>query len=197
MKAIVGLGNPGPEYVGTRHNVGAAVVEELAHRWRVSLKPWKRVADIAVLRGRDVLLATPRTFMNASGDAVQALMAYYKVQPGNVLVIVDEVQLPLGRVRLRAAGSAGGHNGVKSVIARVGMDFPRLRIGVERGDPRWDLRDRVLSTFAPDERSAVERAVTRAADAAEVFVTDGLQTAMNRFNSTEDTNTGEHAPETR
>jgi PTH1 family peptidyl-tRNA hydrolase len=197
MKAIIGLGNPGPEYVGTRHNVGAAVVEELARRWGVSLKPWKRVADVALLGGRDVLLATPRTFMNASGDAVQALMAYYKVQPGDVLIVVDEVQLPLGRVRLRAAGSAGGHNGVKSVIARVGMDFPRLRIGVERGDPRRDLRDRVLSVFAPDERSAAERAVIRAADAAEVFATDGLQSAMNRFNSTEDVTTGEHAPETR
>ena len=197
MKAIIGLGNPGPEYTGTRHNVGFAVVEELAHRWKVLLKSWKRVADLAVLRDRDVLLATPRTFMNASGEAVQAMMTFYKVQPADVLVIVDEVQLPLGRVRVRAGGSAGGHNGLKSVIACVGMDFPRLRIGVERGDPRRDLRDRVLSRFAPDERSVVERAVNRAADAAEAFVTDGLQTAMNRFNSIEDTTTEVHARETQ
>jgi len=196
LKAIVGLGNPGPEYVGTRHNAGFAVVAELARRWRVSLRTWKRVAEVAVLSDRDVLLARPMTFMNASGEAVRALMMFYRVQAADVLVVVDDVQLPVGRVRIRGTGSAGGHNGLKSVIAHVGMEFPRLRIGVDRGDPRRDLSDRVLSKFAPEEQGVVSRAVGRAADAAEVFVTDGLEAAMNRFNSTKDDTIDDHTRET-
>jgi PTH1 family peptidyl-tRNA hydrolase len=187
VKAIVGLGNPGAEYAGTRHNVGFDIVDELARRWNTSLKAWKRVADIAMLKDRDVLLAEPQTFMNASGQAIQAIMAFYKVQPVDVLVIVDEVQLPLGRLRLRRAGSAGGHNGLKSIIAHVGADFPRLRVGVERGDPQRNLSDRVLSKFLPAERIVMARAIQRAADAAEMFAADGLQAAMNRFNLHEDT----------
>ncbi len=187
MKAIVGLGNPGAEYAGTRHNVGFSVVEQLAGRWNARLRSWKRVADVAVLNDRDVLLAQPRTFMNASGEAVQAIMTFYRIHVEDVLVVVDEVQLPLGRIRIRASGSAGGHNGLKSIIAHVGTEFPRLRVGVDRGDPRRALRDRVLSKFATDERGVVERAVARAADAADMFVADGLAAAMNRYNSPEET----------
>ena len=182
MKAIVGLGNPGTEYSGTRHNVGFDVVDELARRWVVTLKKWKATADLAVVNDREVLLVEPRTFMNESGLAVSAVMAFYKIQPADVLVIVDEVQLPLGKLRLRRSGSAGGHNGLKSVIAHVGQEFPRLRIGVERGHPDVALHHRVLSKFPPSEREVVRRAVTLAADAAETFVSDGLQVAMNRFN---------------
>ena len=182
MKAIVGLGNPGTEYAGTRHNVGFDVVDELARRWGARLKKWKASADLAVVKEREVLLVEPKTFMNDSGLAVSAVMAFYKIQPSDVLVIVDEVQLPLGKLRLRRSGSAGGHNGLKSVIAHVGPEFPRLRIGVERGRPDSMLRHHVLSKFAPDERDVVERAVGRAADAVETFVSDGLQVAMNRFN---------------
>jgi PTH1 family peptidyl-tRNA hydrolase len=182
MKAIVGLGNPGTEYSGTRHNVGFDVVDELARRWAVKLKKWKTTADLAVVKDQDVLLVEPRTFMNESGLAVSAVMAFYKVQPADVLVIVDEIQLPLGKLRLRRSGSAGGHNGLKSVIAHVGQDFPRLRIGVERGNPESMLRHHVLSKFPPGERDVVEQAVSRAADAVETFVSDGLQVAMNRFN---------------
>jgi len=182
LKAIVGLGNPGTEYAGTRHNVGFDVVDELARRWGARLKKWKASADLAVVKEREVLLVEPKTFMNDSGLAVSAVMAFYKIQPSDVLVIVDEVQLPLGKLRLRRSGSAGGHNGLKSVIAHVGPEFPRLRIGVERGRPDSMLRHHVLSKFAPDERDVVERAVGRAADAVETFVSDGLQVAMNRFN---------------
>ena len=146
------------------------------------MKKWKSSADLAVVKDREVLLVEPKTFMNDSGLAVSAVMAFYKIQPSDVLVIVDEVQLPLGRLRLRRSGSAGGHNGLKSVIAHVGPEFPRLRIGVERGRPDSMLRHHVLSKFAPDERDVVERAVGRAADAVETFVSDGLQVAMNRFN---------------
>jgi PTH1 family peptidyl-tRNA hydrolase len=187
LKAIVGLGNPGIEYEGTRHNVGFEVVDELARRWDVTLKKWKSVADLAVVNDRGVVLVEPRTFMNASGQAIQAVMTFYKVLPADVLVVVDEVQLPLGRLRIRRAGSAGGHNGLKSAIAHVGDGFPRLRIGVERGDRNWDLADRVLSRFAPTERAVVEAAIHRAADAVETFVEEGIEPAMNQFNALEDT----------
>jgi PTH1 family peptidyl-tRNA hydrolase len=191
LKAIVGLGNPGTEYSGTRHNVGFDVVDELARRWAVKLKKWKTTADVAVAKAHDVVLVEPRTFMNESGLAVGAVMAFYKIEPADVLVIVDEVQLPLGKLRLRRSGSAGGHNGLKSVIAHVGQDFPRLRIGVERGHPDAALRHHVLSKFPPGERDVVERAVSRAADAVETFVSDGLQVAMNRFNAKDEPSTPE------
>src|SRR3954452_221911 len=186
MKAIVGLGNPGVEYAGTRHNIGFDVVDELARRWGVRLRKWKASADLAVVTNRELVLVEPKTFMNESGVAVSAVMAFYKIQPADVLIVVDEVQLPLGKLRLRWSGSAGGHNGLKSVIAHVGTDFPRLRIGVERGHPESVLRNHVLSKFPPSERDVVERAVGRAADAVETFVSDGLQVAMNRFNATDD-----------
>ncbi len=186
MKAIVGLGNPGAEYAGTRHNVGFDVVDELARRWAVTLRKWKAAADLAMVKAHDVVLVEPKTFMNESGLAVGAVMAFYRIQPPDVLVIVDEVQLPLGKLRLRWSGSAGGHNGLKSVIAHVGRDFPRLRIGVERGHPESMLRNHVLSRFPPGERGVVARAVSRAADAAETFVSEGVQVAMNRFNVDED-----------
>ena len=187
MKAIVGLGNPGTEYRGTRHNVGFEVVDELARRWDARLKKWKSIADLAAVKDHDVVLVQPRTYMNQSGQAVGAIMAFYKIDPADLLVIVDEAQLPLGRLRVRPSGSAGGHNGLRSVIEHIGDDFPRLRIGVERGHREWDLADRVLSRFPPDERDVIERAIQRAADAAETFLTDGVHVAMNRFNAAEDT----------
>src|SRR5262245_43561170 len=119
MKAIVGLGNPGREYEGTRHNVGFAVVDEVARRWDVRLKPWKGVAEVAVVTSRGAVLAEPQTFMNLSGEAVGRIMAFHKIEPADVLIVVDEVQLPVGRLRLRIAGSAGGHNGLKSIIQQI------------------------------------------------------------------------------
>jgi PTH1 family peptidyl-tRNA hydrolase len=191
MRAVVGLGNPGSEYTGTRHNVGFEVVDELVRRWNAKLKKWKSIADVAIVTDRDVVLVEPKTFMNLSGQAVNAVMAFYKIQPADVLVVVDEVQLPLGKLRLRPSGSAGGHNGLKSVIEHVGRDFPRLRIGVDRGHPDWDLSDRVLSKFPANERDIVDRAIGRAADAVETFVSDGIHAAMNRFNAAEDQSTEE------
>lgn len=183
MKAIVGLGNPGGEYAGTRHNIGFDVVDEVARRWGVQLRSWKSVARVAVAGSRNAVLVQPQTFMNLSGDAVNRVATFHKLDPADVLVVVDEVQLPLGRLRLRRSGSAGGHNGLKSVIQHVGDQFPRLRIGVGRGDPKWDLADHVLSRFGRDEREAVAEVVGRAADAVELFVEQGLEPAMNRFNA--------------
>ena len=161
MKLVVGLGNPGREYRDTRHNIGFEVVDELARRWRrAACEPWRRCADALVAsaaRGADVLVAKPQTFMNLSGEAVGGAAAFYKMEIGDVLVVVDEVALPLGRLRARARGSAGGHNGLKSIVAA-----PRHRrvsaaaVGVGRGDPRRDLADHVLAPFEPGRAARLD-----------------------------------------
>ena len=187
MKLIVGLGNPGREYRETRHNVGFMVVEEIARRYALT---WAQApsqvpdAFIAKRYGTDpLLLAKPLTFMNLSGDAVAGLSRYYDVAPADVLIVVDEVALPFGKLRARARGSAGGHNGLKSVIERLGTtEFPRLRLGVGRGDSRRDLADHVLSIFERSERAELELFITRAADAAEMFVAEGIGKVMNTYN---------------
>jgi PTH1 family peptidyl-tRNA hydrolase len=186
MKLVVGLGNPGRDYEGTRHNVGFDTVDKVAERWAIRWRLWKSIVEVATAGDREAILAKPKTFMNLSGEAVARISAFHKVQPSEILVIVDEAQLPLGRLRLRASGSAGGHNGLKSVIQYVGQEFPRLRIGIGRGDPQWDLSDHVLASFRSDEREIIREAIDRAADAVETFLEDGLAVAMNRFNRAED-----------
>lgn len=189
MKIIVGLGNPGAKYRGTRHNIGFAVLDELASRRQVEFESAPADALIARVRGSaegrgdmGALLAKPMTFMNASGEAVGALLRYYKIDVADLLVVVDEVQLPLGKLRARMRGSAGGHNGLKSIAAHLGDEYSRLRIGVGRGDPRRDLADHVLTKFDADESAEVERVTLRAADAAEMFITSGIAAVMNGFN---------------
>jgi PTH1 family peptidyl-tRNA hydrolase len=187
MKLIVGLGNPGREYRDTRHNVGFMVIDELARRYGLSfaMAP-SQVPDAFVAKryGADPLLvAKPLTFMNRSGDAVAALARYYGVESTDMLVVVDEVALPFGKLRARARGSAGGHNGLKSIVERLGtQEFPRLRLGIGRGDSRRDLADHVLSTFEPGERAELETFIARAADAAEMFAVNGIGTVMNTYN---------------
>jgi peptidyl-tRNA hydrolase, PTH1 family len=185
MKLIVGLGNPGREYEHTRHNVGFQVAEELAHRYRVTLKDrgsWKaRVAKVAEI-GDGVLLAEPTTFMNLSGWAVREIASFHKLAPSDVLIVVDDADLPLGRLRLRTSGSAGGHNGLKSIIQELGtIEFPRLRVGV--GRQAGELKSHVLGRFSIEERDQIEAAVKRAADAAELFARENILAAMNRFNA--------------
>ena len=187
MKLIVGLGNPGKEYRETRHNVGFMVADEIAKRHDLSfaMAP-SQVPETFVAKkfGSDpVLVAKPLTFMNRSGDAVAALARYYDIAAADLLIVVDEVALPFGRLRARARGSAGGHNGLKSVIERLGTtEFPRLRLGVGRGDARRDLADHVLSKFEADEQSALGEFITLAADAAEMFAADGIAKVMNTYN---------------
>jgi PTH1 family peptidyl-tRNA hydrolase len=184
VKLIVGLGNPGAQYKGTRHNIGFAVIDEIARRAAVGFESAPAEAVIAKWRRPEggALLAKPLTFMNLSGQAVGEIARYFKVDLPDVLIVVDEVQLPLGRLRARARGSAGGHNGLKSVIAHLGDDFSRLRIGVGRGEQQRDLADHVLSRFEKEEAAEVERMTTRAADAAEMFITSGIEAVMNAFN---------------
>ena len=184
MKAIVGLGNPGAQYKGTRHNVGFAVLDELARRASVEFESAPADALMARWRRTDepVLLVKPLTYMNLSGQAVGELSRYFKIEPVDLLIVVDEVQLPLGKLRARARGSAGGHNGLKSVIAHLGDNYGRLRLGVGRGDSRRDLADHVLARFDKDEAAEAERMIARAADAAETFITSGIAAVMNQFN---------------
>jgi peptidyl-tRNA hydrolase, PTH1 family len=187
MKLIAGLGNPGREYRDTRHNVGFMVVDEIARRHNLTfaMAP-SQIPDTMIAKKFGVeglLVAKPLTFMNNSGEAVAALARYYDISIGDLLVVVDEVALPFGRLRARARGSAGGHNGLKSVIARLGTtEFARLRLGVGRGDARKDLADHVLSKFEADEQSALGEFITRAADAAEMFAAEDIATVMNTYN---------------
>jgi PTH1 family peptidyl-tRNA hydrolase len=183
LKAIFGLGNPGTRYRGTRHNVGFDVLDELARRAQVHFESAPADALIARIRAAEpVLLAKPLTFMNQSGQAIGELVRYFKIELPDLLVIVDEAQLPLGKLRARARGSAGGHNGLKSVVAHVGESFGRLRLGVGRGHEQRALADHVLAKFDKEEAPEVERMIGRAADAAETFVTSGIAVVMNRYN---------------
>ena len=189
MKLIVGLGNPGPRHAGTRHNVGFDAVDVLAARHGVEWAAAPRGAEALVANWRmgGAIVAKPLTFMNLSGAAVVPLLQFYKIELVDLLVIVDEIQLETGRIRVRPSGSAGGHNGLKSIIGSLGSDaFPRLRIGVGRGDSRRDLADHVLAKFEADERSVISDAIARTVDATELFIAEGIQPAMNRFNMKKD-----------
>jgi PTH1 family peptidyl-tRNA hydrolase len=187
MKLIVGLGNPGPEYRETRHNVGFMVVERLAGRWRVE-DQWREKFDALQIKtavgGEPVIIAKPLTFMNLSGHSVAATAAFYKIEPADVFVVTDDVALPVGRLRARRDGGAGGHNGLKSIIQQLGTQaFPRMRVGVGRGNGDRDLSDHVLGRFEASERDTVSAAVLRAAEATEMFISDGIERVMNAFNA--------------
>ncbi len=184
MKLIVGLGNPGAAYQYTRHNAGFAVLDILAARWETQFNREKFRGLIAetIYAGEKVLLLKPLTFMNNSGESV-ALAARNNVgDPNDMLVLYDEAELPLGRLRMRKDGSPGTHNGMRSVMERVGTrDVPRLRVGIGPG-PGNGLTQHVLGKFAPDEREVVAVAFSRAADAVEMFVDKGIEAAMNTYN---------------
>lgn len=185
MTLVAGLGNPGRRYAGTRHNIGFAVADDVARRAGCGFDQQRSNALVCRLKpgAEGTVLVKPLTMMNLSGEAVGDLARFYKIDPPAILAVVDDVNLPLGRLRLRTGGSAGGHNGLKSLIEHLGtVEFPRLRVGVGRGDPRRDLADHVLARFDPDEEDSVNEAVARAADAVETFLAEGILAAMNRFN---------------
>lgn len=187
-KLIVGLGNPGDGYAATRHNVGFQVAARLAKRARLEFGV--KAADSRVAEGTlgttRVAIARPQTFMNDSGRAVRKLLERYRIGPESLLVVYDDVDLPLGRLRLRESGSAGTHNGMRSIVGEVGEGFARLRCGVAPADPAREigsLADYVLEPFDADEREAAEAMVVRASEAVEVAVRDGVKRAMERFNA--------------
>ncbi len=183
---VVGLGNPGEKYENTRHNVGFLTVDELAERARVPVQKlkYRALTNTVELGGARALLMKPVTYMNLSGEAVGQAARFYKIPPERVLVISDDVSLPLGKLRIRKSGSAGGHNGLKNIIQHLGTDqFPRVKIGVgEKPHPDYDMADWVLSRFTGEDLKTITQAVKRAADAVECFVREGPDKAMNRFN---------------
>ena len=181
---IVGLGNPGEQYENTRHNVGFLVADELGERGSFPIQRLKFKALTNTIGGQGALVMKPTTYMNLSGEAVGEAARFYKIPPGRVLVISDDVDLPLGKLRIRTGGSAGGHNGLKSVIQHLGADqFPRLKVGVGgKPHPDYDMADWVLGKLQGEDKRVMDEAVKRAADAVECFLKDGPQKAMNRFN---------------
>ena len=182
---VVGLGNPGPRYRDTRHNVGFGCVDLLAERWGIAVKDRRRTTVLGqgYREGAAVVLAKPRTFMNLSGESVAYLLARFGARPTDLIIVYDEMALPLGRIRLRARGSDAGHNGIKDIIRTVRtIDFPRLRIGI--GGPGMSGSvDHVLGRFSDEEQPAVKASIERAAEAVECLLSDGINTAMNRYNT--------------
>ena len=184
---IVGLGNPGPKYAGTRHNAGFMVVDELARRHGLRFARGQANAEVARgnIQGARVIVAKPLTYMNLSGHAVSALANYYKVPREQVLVVYDDIALPLGTIRIREKGSAGGHNGITNIIQQLGtQNFPRLRVGVDQ--PVVVQHSRigwVLGRFNKEEQEVVDKVVSTAADAIEAILRDGIERAMNQYNT--------------
>ena len=187
MSAIVGLGNPGPRYKNTRHNVGWHVLDRLAARWPAGKPSKARHAEVvkAAFESRPVLLVKPLTYMNDSGKAVRALVEKDHLPLERILVVYDDLDLAFGKLRLRAGGSSGGHNGIKSIqqhVAGKPGDFPRMKIGIGRPPGGVDPIEHVLRTFLPDERPVIADAIVRAADAVECWLQEGIEAAMNKFN---------------
>jgi PTH1 family peptidyl-tRNA hydrolase len=179
---VAGLGNPAPEYAGTRHNIGFAALDFFAQRESIN---FERQSKWGAMVGKfgDIFLVKPLTFMNHSGGAVAAVADFYKIAPGNILAVLDDFALPLGRLRIRATGGPGGHNGLESVVVSLATeDVPRLRLGIGAAPERGSV-DYVLSRFFEEERSAVEAMVERAADAIKCAIDNGIVSAMNTFNS--------------
>jgi PTH1 family peptidyl-tRNA hydrolase len=188
MKLVVGLGNPGRQYEDTRHNVGFRVIDELSRRWQIDLsrRRFSSVIGSGDINGEQVILLKPETYMNLSGQAVREAMTFHKLPLDHLVVIVDDMALPLGRLRIREKGSAGGHNGLTSLITELGSeDFARVRIGIEAVEGQR-MVGHVLGPFTKKEEPLIQIAVQRAADAVECWMKDGTSSAMNKFNKADD-----------
>ena len=186
MYIIVGLGNPGKQYEHTRHNVGFEVIDRLAEKHDILMTERKHRAFCGkgLIGGQKVMLVKPQTFMNLSGESVKSAVEFYQIGMDELIVVYDDVSLSPGQLRIRRAGSAGGHNGIKNIIAQLGtQEFPRVKVGVGEKPERMDLADYVLSHFSKGEWEMMEEAFKEAADAVEVMIADGADAAMNRFNA--------------
>ena len=187
MFIIAGLGNPTLQYEGTRHNVGFDVIDMLADRYNISVDGRKGRALVGkgIIEGQKVLLVKPQTYMNLSGESLRELVNYYKIdEEHELLVIYDDISLDVGQLRIRKKGSAGGHNGIKNIIANLGTDvFPRIKIGVGEKPKKYDLADYVLGHFSQIESRVMDDAAKEAAQAAQAMILDGIEAAMNRYNS--------------
>lgn len=186
MKLIVGLGNPGRDYAGTRHNIGFGVVTRISDKYNIPLgsKEHKAVCGKGMIGSEKVIIAQPQTFMNLSGESVRSLADYYKVECEDIIVAYDDVSMEVGQLRVRAKGSAGGHNGIKNIIAHLGTnEFPRVKVGVGAKPEGGDLVRHVLGRFSKGDEKIIGEALDLAVDAVETIVTDGVDAAMNRYNA--------------
>lgn len=185
MKIIVGLGNPTKEYAGTRHNVGFSVIYNISDAYDIPVETKKHKALIGkgVIEGEKVVLAMPQTYMNLSGESVRELMDYYKCDLSDLIVIYDDISLDVGKLRIRAKGSAGGHNGVKNIIAHLGtQEFTRIKVGVGEKPAKMNLADYVLGRFSKEEQPVIRESADRARQAVATILTEGIASAMNKFN---------------
>lgn len=186
MYLIAGLGNPTKEYDKTRHNVGFSIIDVLADQYRidVSEKKHKALCGRGAIEGQKVILVKPQTFMNLSGESIREVVDYYKIEAEDIIIIYDDISLEPGQLRIRLKGSAGGHNGIKNIIAHLGsQEFPRIKVGVGAKPPRMDLADYVLSRFSKEEQPLMEDAFKEAAEAAVMMMTEGAEKAMNHYNT--------------
>ena len=185
MYIIAGLGNPGKEYMGTRHNAGFSVIDELADKYNISVDTAKHKGLIGkgVIAGQKVILVKPMTYMNNSGECIREVMDYYKCDIDDFIVIFDDISLDVGKLRLRAKGSAGGHNGIKDIIRQLGTEkFLRIKVGVGAKPKGWDLADHVLGRFSTEDRKLVDEAIEKAAKAVDIMISQGVDAAMNEYN---------------
>ena len=188
MRVIIGLGNPTREYQATRHNIGFDAVTRLSDDYQIALdfKKHKALCGRGYIAGEKVILVQPQTYMNLSGESVAELIDYYKLSKEDIIVIYDDISLEVGRLRLRKRGSAGGHNGIKNIIAHLGTDeFYRIRIGVGDKPKNWDLADYVLARFKPEEQETIRDTLGLVSKACEMIINDGMDAAMNLFNKRE------------
>lgn len=186
MYVIVGLGNPGREYNDTKHNVGFRVIDKLADKYNINVEKFKHKAltGDGIINGKKVMLVKPQTYMNLSGESVKEIMSFYKVPLENLIVIYDDTSLELSMIRLREKGSAGGHNGIKSIINHMGGDtFNRVKVGIGAKPNGWDLADYVLAKFGKDDEPLILSGIDKAAESVEIFVSHGMKDAMNKFNA--------------
>ena len=186
MYLIAGLGNPTREHCGTRHNIGFDVITAISDKYNIRLteKKFKGLIGGGYINGEKVLLLQPQTYMNASGESIAPLAGYYKIPVENILVIYDDIALDVGKIRVRAKGSAGGHNGMKSIIEVLSTnEFPRVRVGVGAKPEGWDLANYVLGRFKKEEEPVIRDAIQEAVRAVEIFISQGIEAAMNDCNS--------------
>lgn len=186
MYLIAGLGNPSKTYEGTRHNVGFSMIDALADAFQIDVttKKHKAIVGRGVIEGMKVILAKPQTYMNLSGESIREIADFYKIDPENMIIIYDDINLDVGRLRIRKKGSAGGHNGIKNIIAHLGTDvFPRIKVGVGEKPQGWDLADYVLSKYSKEEQQALREASDNVIGAVKLMVMDNIDAAMNQYNA--------------
>ena len=186
MYLIAGLGNPSKTYEGTRHNVGFSMIDALADAFQIDVttKKHKAIVGRGVIEGMKVILAKPQTYMNLSGESIREIADFYKIDPENMIIIYDDINLDVGRLRIRKKGSAGGHNGIKNIIAHLGTDvFPRIKVGIGEKPQGWDLADYVLSKYSKEEQQALREASDDVIGAVKLMVMDNIDAAMNQYNA--------------